>query len=117
MRTDGLNRWQRIGIVLSVFWAVGAAIYEFDAIQRRDHAAFSAAFNTANNQCQAIQDSRPTNGIACSVEAGRIANAVPKESLWNIAVASLVPILIAWLNAYVLLVLVRWIRAGFKRST
>jgi hypothetical protein len=42
---------------------------------------------------------------------------VPKESRWNIAIALLVPMLIAWLIAYALLVLVRWIRAGFNRST
>jgi hypothetical protein len=34
-----INGWQRIGIVLSVVWAVGATIYELGAILGREDAA------------------------------------------------------------------------------
>jgi hypothetical protein len=116
-----LNGWQRVGIVLSVVWLIGAAIYETYAMEDRYNAAFSAAYRPVYDRCRDTQDrelkalGRP-NGIDCAEEAGRVASAVPQQSAWSAAIAVFVPIPIAWLIAFALVALMRWIRRGFSPS-
>jgi hypothetical protein len=115
MRGFRLNGWQRIGIVLSVVWAIGAAVYEINVINDRYYAAFGAAFRPVLNRCE---DDPSKNGVNCAEVAGRAARAaVPTESSWNIAIAALAPIPFFWLIAYALVGLGRWITRGFKPST
>jgi hypothetical protein len=114
-----LNGWQRIGIVLSVLWAIIAAFHEMEEINRRYDAAFSSAFSPVYQRCRDIQDRNnlPADGEACKEEAARATAGVQMESGWNIAIAALVPIPVFWLIAYALVGLVRWIRRGFKPSS
>jgi hypothetical protein len=121
MSSRRLSGWQRVGIMLSVVWAIGAAIYETYAMEDRYNAAFSAAYRPVYDRCRDTQDrelkalGRP-NGIDCAEEAGRVASAVPQQSAWSAAIAVFVPIPIGWLFAYALIGLVRWIRRGFSQS-
>jgi hypothetical protein len=105
-----LNGWQRIGIVLSIIWAISAAIYEISAMNDRYDAAFSAAFQPVFDRCEAP----PSTRTDCADVAGRVATAVPRESSWNLAIVALAPLPVFWLIAYALVGLVRWIRRGFS---
>ena len=109
---------ERIGIVLSVVWAIGAAFHETEESNRRYEAASTAAFSPVYQRCRDIQDRNnlPADGNACKEEAARTAEAVHMESRWNVALAALVPIPVFWLLAYALVGLVRWIWKGFSPS-
>jgi hypothetical protein len=117
--SERLNGWQRVGIVLSVVWVIGAAIHEKDELNRQYEAAYDAAWRPVYDQCSEAQkrDPQTARGMDCLREAQRIAWATtPKVSGWSMALAALVPIPIAWLLVYALIALVRWIRRGFSPS-
>lgn len=121
-----LNGWQRIGVVLSVLWGIGAAYYESNAINARETAAISDQVELLRRICrmeqdQAITESRPFNRD-CVEEFRKnvddfLRNPAFRESRWSIALAALVPILFGWLLAYSLVGLFKWIRAGFRPRT
>jgi hypothetical protein len=91
-----LNGWQRIGIVASVIWAIGAPIYMDSAAERDADEKFS--------------------WVQCFQRASRAYESVPRYHFTsaNGAFVALAPIPVGWLIAYALVYLVRWIRAGFK---
>jgi hypothetical protein len=105
-----LNGWQRIGIVASVIWAIGAPIYLDQAALQEASAAFSRYYEA----CRDVPSNDPDQ---CFQRAGRVYDTVPRYHLLsaNGAVAALVPVGLGWLLAYALVYLVRWIRAGFKQ--
>jgi hypothetical protein len=103
-----LNGWQRIGIVLSVVWALVG--YFLANAYYSDMAAGYARFSTIScfstpqiniGECYIISE------MECLVAAG----------IWDNAVtASLVPVLLALLIAYAFIGLWRWIRRGFNAA-
>jgi hypothetical protein len=105
-----LNGWQRIGIVASVIWAIGAPIYFDNAAQNDAREKFSSYYKL----CRDVPGNDPER---CFKEASQQYDTVPHYTLSepeNVAVVSLVPVVLGWLLAYVLVGLGRWIRAGFK---
>jgi hypothetical protein len=109
-----LNGWRRIGIVASVIWAIGAPIYLDSAAQKDALEVFGRSYE----HCRDIPRNDPNR---CYEEASRLYETVPRYTFGgdpqNIAVVSLVPIVLGWLLVYALVYLVRWIRAGFKSRT
>ena len=106
-----LNGWQRIGIIASFLWAIGAPIY-------LDHAAeqdASEAFHEYYGLCRDVPSNDPQQ---CFETASHHSDAVMRYRLFsaNGAVAALVPVGLGWLFAYALVYIVRWIRAGFTKQ-
>jgi hypothetical protein len=99
-----LNGWQRIGIVLSVIWAIGGGIWgnnlgihEGDWVIRR--LEYCLARETDPAPCHAEFDKYYPRAIATH---------------WaSAAIVGLVPIPLVWLMIYGLIGLWRWIRRGF----
>ena len=105
-----LNGWQRIGIVVSVIWAIGAPIYLDHVAEQKATEWWFASYDLCRNN--------PSNDPnACSELASRAYDTVQRYRFFpdtaNVAFVSLVPIVLGWLLAYVLVGLGRWIRAGF----
>jgi len=110
-----LNGWQRIGIVASVIWAIGAPFYLDQAAQQEASAVFSRNYNLC-------RDNPSNSSDRCYDQAKRLEkDIVPRYRLLppdtaNVASVSLVPIVLGWLLAYALVYLVRWIWAGFAKQ-
>jgi hypothetical protein len=106
-----LNGWQRIGIVASVIWAIGAPIYLDHSAEQKATEWFGASYELCRNN----PSSDPNR---CLELASRQYDLVERYSLLsaNGAVAALVPVGLGWLLAYALVYLVRWIRAGFAKQ-
>jgi hypothetical protein len=104
-----LNGWQRIGIVASVVWAIGAPIYKDNEAQMAADERFSRSYNS----CRDVPSNDPEQ---CFQRASRAYDSVPRYHFMsaNGAFVALAPIPLGWLLAYALVYLVRWIRAGFK---
>ena len=103
MRGFRLNGWQRIGIVLSVLWAIFGGLWGTLNIVRPT--------NDEINRCLV----NPANSgfTNCRQLYGR--RVVASKHI-TVAIA-LVPIPIAWLLVYIVVWIVRWIRRGFHPST
>ena len=102
-----LNGWQRIGIVLSIVWAVGAAIHtrndELDTWKRGtslDYTLCMAGKQVDWPKCLAE--------LTATLKKG-------SDPYWsNIAFAAFGPVLAGWIVAYLLLWIFRWVRRGFE---
>jgi hypothetical protein len=110
-----LGGWQRIGIVLSVAWAVAGPIY-------LNGRAYDNALKEAGDtyhDCRQFQGpgddpARCTERSNAMLKIG-MQNVAPIGSLgW--AVVATAPVVLAWILVYIIVGLWRWIRAGFKPS-
>jgi hypothetical protein len=70
-------------------------------------------------RCRDYQDRNnlPADGDACIEETRPATEKVQQEGLSELAIRAFIPIPVAWLLAYMIVWLVRWIRRGFQPST
>lgn len=104
-----LNGWQRIGVVLSMLWAVVVCGY----------AAYEYAQRGANTQIliQVTPDKAPVVDKRGSVVDHVEFKSGEPSLLWSrLLAAVIVPLLIAWAVAYVCALIVRWVAVGFKKN-
>jgi hypothetical protein len=105
-----LHGWQRIGIVLSILWAIVSCLYiRYSQLENAEE--LSAA---VYNRCK----DAPENLVPipeCIADTGAMYREF--EGSWgSAALGALIPIPIVWLLAYLFVVTVRWIRRGFSPS-
>jgi len=114
MRGFRLKGWQRIGIVLSVLWAVGAWLYIEAAGSKAADEAFKSSHALCTREKMARNDFDPK---ACFDEAKDREDSTFSD--WSVRawLVALAPIPIAWLLIYIVVWTVRWIRRGFQPST
>jgi len=94
MRLDG---WQRIGIVVSIVWAVAAAICQRNADIERAQDFTKFAFKVC---ADARSPGRDKDAPSCSQES-ETHKAVWLAGSWgNVALVALVPIAFGWLSVY-----------------
>jgi hypothetical protein len=103
-----LNGWQRIGVILSILWILGAAMHERNGqielatmMAQSDREACSKSLAIA--ECSKSLDDKFTEHLALN-----------SNRLENIAAASLIPALLGWLFAWLAVVVYRWVRVGFQ---
>jgi hypothetical protein len=103
-----LNGWQRIGIVLSVLWIIVAGLWaNYQSIQQRTQ-TLEFLFQT----CVAFHNFN-YNDPDCLRDFNAQYLGAIKGQWVDTAIVALVPIPIAWLLAWIVFVVVRWIRRGF----
>ena len=115
MRGSRLNGWQRIGIVASVAWAIGAWIDTTVSFNAKANSAFSQTLDICLTQ--RTEDGHYSDVKDCQ-NAAEEAHAI--ELLHKNEAAAfnaLLPIPIVWLLVYGFIGLFRWIRRGFQPST
>ena len=105
-----LRRWHRIGVVLSVLWAVGAAYFErTEQIERR-----SKFVQASYSLCIERNVTRPegTPRENCAAESLSNTESLSRPDWANIAFSAFAPILLAWLLVLISIRVYRWIMAG-----
>jgi hypothetical protein len=107
LKTPRLNGWARIGIVLSVVWAICGSIWVLHSISDTDE------IYGLYNICLTEPKSDP--GV-CKQELEKLQAAVGWEARWALVWFVFAPIPVFWLIAYGLVALVRWMRRGFSPS-
>jgi len=112
MRRFRLNGWQRIGIALSVLWAVFALFYFHHAAVKEAGDSYGIFYVGCIERLGGRDTSQESysncSDLAMDLYRTTFADRWPSRGL---AALALIPI--AWLLAYVVLWLVRWVRRGF----
>jgi hypothetical protein len=103
-----LNGWQRIGLVLSVLWVVGAAIHERN---KQVNAAY-ALFQSQYRMCLERADSMKNCGETVSLQATLDATA----NWLDVAFYAFSPVIAGWLIALIATKTYRWISDGFSKK-
>ena len=101
-----LNGWQRIGIVLSVAWLIGSFVYvRHNQIQhRKDLVNFLFQKCTESNE---VADCLKNIDFVVS----------PANINWEIFfLYCFLPVLSAWVFAYTLISILKWIKGGFENQ-
>ena len=114
-----MGGWIRIGIVLSVVWALVGGFWAHNSagneVQRRTGAQFDV--------CVAINKARLGDAAPYDQISKPCRDQFPNNYLhniegfwWGVAFVALVPIPVAWIIIYMLTALYRWIRRGFVEA-
>ena len=105
-----LNGWHRIGIVLSVLWALGA----FISIRKYQINLADALYRDQYHNCSI---SGPTNMSYCD-ETVSLQAAMDATANWvDVAFYSLFPVVVGWILVLVSVKTIKWIKNGFDKST
>jgi hypothetical protein len=107
-----LNGWQRIGIVLSVVWVLGAGLYQ------RDVDLTNAAWHLDFTYSVCAETKTQHQNIdfkSCLGEADKNYALFVEGSWGNVVALVLVPVVLAWLLAYIIILVGRWVRSGFAK--
>jgi len=108
-----LNGWQRIGVIASIVWAFGAFIHvnSWYADESTKYAISMV------KSCEAAAPEYREPGIKDCWSSYQANVALDREGFWaDAAIVSLIPIPVGWLTVYLILGLLRWIKAGFARK-
>ena len=140
-RVKRLGGWHRIGITASILWLVVGAFWGYkvgdlegyravvywrsDCIANNGVTEWDRDGKPINGPPQAYTDglldpyTRERHGVSdwCIQQSNRLWPAVNRNTWTTTALYALVPIPFGWLTAYGIIVLVRWIRTGFKVPT
>jgi hypothetical protein len=114
MAMKRLNGWQRIGIVASILWAISTAVYL--NLWYWEHAYESAA--RLAKSCENIApEYRAQEDKDCWHSYPKnIALYMNGLGFWHDYMPfSLMPILLGWIIAYVVIAVVKWIKRGFAK--
>jgi len=102
-----MNGWIRIGIVLSVIWAIGAFLYQRNDDQNKVQYWTTLMYKTCTDSPAKQNDYK-----GCMDKA--VANSrVFDGGIPNAAFVALAPIPVGWLSAFMIFGIWRWIRRGF----
>jgi hypothetical protein len=110
---------ERIGIVLSIVWALGAGLYNYTAHLTRAEDMSSLDYRNCENAKETASEFPELKNFDFGDCAAKAAQTYDYWSQWKWSGAvlfALVPIPIAWLVVYGFLTVTRWIRRGFIAS-
>ncbi len=100
-----LNRWQRIGVVISILWILGSAIYVRNA--QVDVATSSAQY--IQKMCLEMEGAQSED---CSKEFHKNYVDFLRPNWSDIALTAFAPVVLGWLLVLIIIRVFRWIKAG-----
>ena len=122
-----LNGWQRIGVVLSFLWVCWVALIAINSHQA-GHGSFIHVIAEKEGYCRKYEPVAPSGRSPPTAEeyfgTGKClpenyVDAIPGEKHFqsgSFLLAALVPVVIGWLGVYLLIYVMRWVVAGFRRG-
>ena len=108
-----LNGWQRIGVVVSLIWALSVcALGSLEYAQNGDRTHYF--FDTVKVPVPQPKDMNRAGGLTVEEFFGY--RVEYHFSFGRLIAAMLVPIAVLWCIAYIGVLIVRWVAAGFKKN-
>jgi len=116
-----MNGWQRIGVVLSILWAISGAFWGYnigyheggDIKQEHEQCRANVNARLAATPRVSMNDWAEDIGRCDSVFRKQNGDSIQTGSLYA-ALLALLPIPFAWIAVYKSIALLRWIRKGFQ---
>ena len=104
-----LNGWQRMGLVLSVLWALGAAIYERNEQVKSADALYQL-------KAQACFTGQADTTKECLNKVS-LQDAMDATANWaDVAFYAFGPVIAGWIVTLIAISTFRWISAGFPKK-
>ncbi|PPD56339.1 MAG: hypothetical protein CTY10_04605 [Methylotenera sp.] len=100
-----LNRWKRLGVVISVLWALGAAYYERSIQMESGRQILDLQYN-------ACMETEKSTFASCWAEMDKDFDVWMKPNWGNIAFIVFAPVMIAWILVFIIFRVYQWIKAG-----
>lgn len=111
MRRKG---WVRLGIVLSVLWAIGAGLYQNNEEVTRLNNFFQFAYNV----CQQNKDvGLKPKDFDCFKDSWNAAKPFRDPRLGDVLFMAFAPLPVIWLFVFLVILVTRWVRRGFAEET
>ena len=113
-----LKGWQRIGIIASGVWILGAGVYTYDSQMDRSMAWITSRHVACDDGLRSLpRDAWEAGFSKCNkIADDSLALAVSNARL-DAALVALVPVSLAWGFTYLVLFLVHWVKRGFTRAS
>jgi hypothetical protein len=102
-----LNAWQRLGVVLSVAWAIVSLYWDSRIYDRM----YSEWYDDAERSCEILN---PHDLLKCAF--GNLDFTPPSEFQARFVLNATVPIILGWILAYLAIAVAKWILAGRENS-
>jgi hypothetical protein len=107
-----LNGWQRIEVVLSILWTIGAAIYVRSTQVENANSLFQMEYNACVNHNQ------QSTTIKSCLDKVSFQNAIDVTANWlDVAFFAFAPVIAGWLIAYIALKTFLWVKVGFSKKS
>lgn len=100
-----LNRWKRMGVVISILWALGAAYYERSK-------EMDAGQHFLDFSYQVCTESKSSTLEHCSDELNKNIEIWMKPNWGNIGLIAFAPIVLGWVLVFIIIRVYRWVKAG-----
>jgi hypothetical protein len=100
-----LNRWQRIGVVISVLWILGSSIHVRNS-------QVESAIDSVTRIHQMCMDAEGVQSKNCSEQFEKNHTIFLKPNWTDVAFTAFVPVLLGWFLILIIIRVYRWIKAG-----
>jgi hypothetical protein len=103
-----LNGWQRIGLVLSVLWALGAGIHERNKQANAANELFQSQYRMCLEQADPVKNCNDTVSLQAAMDA---------TAYWpNVAFYAFGPVIAGWFVVLITIRTFRWVSDGFSKK-
>jgi hypothetical protein len=110
-----LNGWQRIGIVASVTWILGAGLHTLNSeIEGASKAIASDHIECVSNLAGMTEEARKKGFDECNKEASSAFSAAIVSARLEALMVALLPVPFGWGLGYLAPFLVSWVRRGLN---
>jgi hypothetical protein len=111
-----VNGWQRIGIIASVVWILGAWVHTYDSeINSASELIVSTHVACDSNLAGITGDAWKKGFDECNKQDNESRTQAMAGARLDAEIVAFVPVPLGWGFAYLVLFLVRWVKRGFMR--
>ena len=113
-----INGWQRLGIIASCAWVLGAGTYTHSREMDVHYAAITDIHVACDSNLLGLNESDSERGFAaCNKEADNLLMAGVRGADYDALFIALTPVPLAWAFMYFVISISGWVKRGFKEAS
>jgi hypothetical protein len=108
---------KRLGIIASVIWIVAGGVWNLDTIEKAREGRISSTYTSCTRAADILRQTE--DHCEAAMKAGYESlsgSAARHDQLTEASIGTLVPLVLAWVLAFVVTWLGRWVFAGFRSA-